>query len=60
MIQENEIEQELKIYEQLNKKVWGMARLLPYYVDSLPPDKRYDLMQALDSLKEELEAEGEL
>lgn len=60
MIQENEIEKELKIYAQLNKKVWGMARILPYYIDCLPPDKKYDLMQALESLKDELEAEGEL
>ena len=59
--EENEIvKQELKIYEQLNKKVWGMARLLPYYIDTLTPVERFDLMESLDRLKDELEAEGEI
>ena len=53
-------EQKIKTLDRINKKFWGMADLLPYYLDSLPPDKAYDLMKGLERVQEELKAEGEL
>ena len=64
MINQEEItdieEKKIKAYDRINKKFWGMGDILPYYLDTLPPDKAYDLMQGLERVQEELKAEGEV
>lgn len=59
-IQEQENKEKIKVYDLLNTKLWGMADIIPYYLDKLNPDEKYNLMQALDDTKKELEAEGEI
>jgi len=49
-----------KLFERLSRDTWGMMDILPYYIESLPPDKKYDLMQGLEDKKRELRFEGEL
>ncbi len=64
MINQEEItdieEKKIKTYDRINKKFWGMADILPYYLDTLAPDIQFDLMAALENLREQLKAEGEL
>jgi hypothetical protein len=59
-IEEREKEEKIKEFDLLNTNLWGMANILRYYVDSLNPDEKYNLMQALEEKKKELEAEGEI
>ena len=59
-IQEEEKEKNAKLLERLNQDTWGMLNVLPYLIESLNPVQKYNLMQALDETKKELEAEGEL
>ena len=50
----------IKILQRLDKDTWGMLKVLPYYLECLPPDKKYDLMVDLEQVQEQLKAEGEL
>lgn len=59
-IQEEEKEKNEKLLERLNQDTWGMLNVLPYLIESLNPLEKYNLMQALDEKKKELEAEGEI
>ena len=59
-IQEEEKEKNAKLLERLNQATWGMVEVLPYLIESLNPLEKYNLMQALDEKKKELEAEGEI
>ena len=45
---------------EINKKVWGMLDILPYYIDSLDDGEKYDMMSALESIRDELIIEGEI
>ena len=46
--------------DKLNKKVWGMLDILPYYIDSLDDGEKYDMMRALESIRSELIIEREV
>ena len=59
-IQEEEKEKNAKLLERLNQDTWGMLNVLPYLIESLNPLEKYNLMNALDEKKKELEAEGEI
>ena len=59
-LSEKENKDKIKVYDDLNTKLWGMADIFPYYFESLTPDAKYELMKALDETKKELEAEGEI
>jgi hypothetical protein len=37
-----------------------MADIFPYYLDSLTPAEKYDMMRGLEEKKKELEAEHEI
>lgn len=50
----------IKILQRLDKDTWGMLKALPFYLECLPPDKKYALMIDLERVQEELKAEGEL
>ena len=50
-IEEREKEEKIKEFDLLNTNLWGMANILRYYVDSLNPDEKYNLMQALEEKK---------
>ena len=45
---------------EINKKVWGMLDILPYYIDSLDDGEKYDMMRALENIRSELIIEGEI
>lgn len=49
-----------KLYERLSRDTWGMIDILPYYIEGLTPDKKYDLMKGLEDKNRELLLEGEL
>ena len=53
-------EKHSKLIERLNQDTWGMVNILPYYLESLNPVEKFNLMQALDEKKKELEAEHEI
>jgi hypothetical protein len=57
---EKENNEKIKLYDTLNTKLWGMVDILPYFLDKLNPDEKYNLMVSLDETKKELEAEGEI
>jgi hypothetical protein len=59
-IPEQENNEMKKLYDRLNQDTWGMVEVLPYLIESLNPLEKYNLMQALDEKKKELEAEGEI
>ena len=46
--------------EELNKKLWGMLDILPYYIDSLDEGEKYDMMRALENIRDELIIEKEV
>ena len=64
MINQEEItdtqQKKIKAYDRINKKFWGMADILPYYLDTISPDKAYDLMKDLERVQEQLKSDGEL
>ena len=57
-IQENQ--EKIKVFDEINTKLWGMAEIFPYLIESLNPVQKYELMKALEETKKELEAEGEI
>jgi uncharacterized protein YdeI (YjbR/CyaY-like superfamily) len=59
-IQDQENKEKIKVYDDLNTKLWGMVDIFTYYFDKLNPDEKYNLMVALSETKKELEAEGEI
>ena len=59
-IEEQENENKIKAFDNINTKLWGMADILPYFLDKLNPDEKYNLMVALDQTKKEMEAEHEI
>lgn len=59
-IDEQENEKKIKSFDNINTKLWGMADILPYFLDKLNPDEKYNLMVALDQTKKEMEAEHEI
>ena len=59
-IEEQENEKKIKSFDNINTKLWGMADILPYFLDKLNPDEKYNLMVALDQTKKEMEAEHEI
>ena len=59
-IQDQENKEKIKVYDDLNTKLWGMVDIFTYYFDKLNPDEKYNLMVALSETKNELEAEGEI
>ena len=46
--------------EELNKKLWGMLDILPYYIDSLDEGEKYDMMSSLENIRAELIREREV
>lgn len=59
-IDEQENEKKIKSFDNINTKLWGMADIFPYYLDSLTPAEKYDMMRGLEEKKKELEAEHEI
>ena len=59
-IEQHENQEKIKVFDEINTKLWGMAEIFPYYFDKLNPDQQYNLMIDLDETKKELEAEGEI
>ena len=59
-IDEQENDKKIKSFDNINRKLWGMADILPYFLDNLNPDDKYNLMVSLEETKKELEAEHEI